>query len=222
MAYQYREVECQIITRSMRSRVQIFHEGILEKILRSRPEKSPPSSDLIPTARRANNVTHNLILAEQVRRHTVVGRSERIVDCYQANSEERDELSRVLNPEYEPSCYPAKPFGPGNVWSTNCIHELRIINHVLAEEHRKTTEDKIMLAGARSVRCQGTKKGSRVDAAKLDGHAATIDLLVTLRPADSIGKPDNGRISGTGAKQARCELGRKIVANDEFRFNTSV
>ena len=79
-----------------------------------------------------------------------------------------------------------------------------------------------MLTGARSVGRQGTKKGRAFDAAKLDSHAARVDLLVTLRPAESIGKPDNGRIAGTGAKQARCELGRKIVANDEFRFDTTV
>ena len=79
-----------------------------------------------------------------------------------------------------------------------------------------------MLTSARSVGRQGTKKRRAFDAAKLDSHAASIDLLVALRPAVSIGEPDNGRIACAWAEQARCELGRKIVANDEFRLNTSV
>ena len=106
--------------------------------------------------------------------------------------------------------------------STNQVHQLRIIDHVPAEEHRKTAEDKVMLTSARPVGRQGTKKDRAFDAAKLDSHAARVDLLVTLPPAESIGKPDNSRIAGTGAKQARCVLGRKIVANDEFRSNTTV
>lgn len=79
-----------------------------------------------------------------------------------------------------------------------------------------------MLTGARPVGCQGTEKGRGVDLAKLDGHAASVDAPVALRRALSIGEPDNRRIAGTRAKQTSCELGRKVVANDEFRIDTAV
>src|SRR5258705_11180337 len=100
--------------------------------------------------------------------------------------------------------------------STNHIHQLRIIDHVPAEEHRKTTEDKVMLTSARSVGRQGTKKGRAFDAVKLDSHAASIDPPVALRPAVTIEEPDNGRIVFARADQARRELARSTVAHEDF------